>query len=502
MRPKLMDSHSALGTIASYAANRISFHLDLRGPSLVVESACSSSLVALHQACESLHRGRVEMAVAGGASLLLAPAEFVSTAHARMLSRRGRCQTFSAAADGYVRGEGGGLVVLKRLADAQRDGDRIHAHRYQQRRSHTWHLGTDARAQQTLLEQVYRRAGVDPSDLLYVEAHGTGTPVGDPIECRALGMTLGSARGAGDALPIGSVKTNVGHLEGAAGIAGLLKAILVLRHGVIPASLHGTPLNEAIDFAALGLDPVSALRPVQVGARSTVGVNSFGAGGSNAHVVLAPPPPGAGAGAPEGHGIVPVVVSARTRDALVEAVARMGRRLDGLDEADFSDLAATSALRRDRHARCAVVLANTARQAADRLRALARYSPDVRAGAGARTVERGKVAFAFSGNGAQWAGMGADLLERDPVFTAAVARVDALLTPRLGWSVERDRGRPSPGALPRRRSRSRCCSPCRWPRCRCWPSGGSGRRRWWGTASGKSLRPGPQGRSIWRRHVT
>ncbi|WP_161624968.1 type I polyketide synthase [Streptomyces spectabilis] len=448
MRPELMDSHSALGIMTSFAANRISFHFDLRGPSLVVESACSSSLVALHEACEALHRGRVGMAVAGGANLLLAPTDFVASSRATMLSRRGRSQTFSAAADGYVRGEGGGLVVLKRLADAQRDGDRVHAL--------IRGIGTnndgrtpgisvpDSGAQLSLLEQVYRRAGADPGDVVYVEAHGTGTPVGDPIECRALGQWRGRTRGAADALPIGSIKTNIGHLEGASGIAGLLKAMLVLRHGEIPASLHGTPLSKAIDFAALGLEPVLAPRPLEVSSRSLIGVNSFGAGGSNAHAILAPPPPAAAAAAraePEEHSdarVVPVVVSARTRDALAEASQRMVRRLEGLEEPDFYHLAATSARRRERHPYRATVLASTARQAAERLRALAEHSPDARAATTARGVSRGKVAFAFSGNGAQWAGMGADLLDGDAVFAAAVARVDALLAPVLGWSVEQE----------------------------------------------------------------
>ncbi|WP_269078123.1 type I polyketide synthase [Streptomyces sp. YIM 121038] len=443
MRPKLMDSHSALGIMTSFAANRISFHFDLRGPSVVVESACSSSLVALHEACEALHRGRVGMAVAGGANLLLAPTDFVASSRATMLSRRGRSQTFSAAADGYARGEGGGLVVLKRLADAQRDGDRIHAlirGTATNNDGHTPGISVpDAGAQRSLLEQVYRRAGVDPGDVVYLETHGTGTPVGDPIECRALGMAMGRSRGAADPLPIGSIKTNVGHLEGASGIAGLLKAMLVLRHGAIPASLHATPLSQAIDFTALGLEPVLAARPLEVTARSLVGVNSFGAGGSNAHAILAAAPSAPPAPAEAtGHGDVPVVVSARTRDALAEASERMVRHLEGLDQRDFYHLAATSAHRRERHPYRAVVLAGTAQQAAERLRALAERSPGSRGTATARGVPRGKVAFAFSGNGAQWAGMGADLLDGDAVFAAAVARVDALLTPALGWSVEQE----------------------------------------------------------------
>ncbi|MCI3928054.1 type I polyketide synthase [Streptomyces sp. AN091965] len=443
MRPKLMDSHSALGIMTSFAANRISFHFDLRGPSVVVESACSSSLVALHQACEALHRGRVGMAVAGGANLLLAPTDFVASSRATMLSRRGRSQTFSAAADGYVRGEGGGLVVLKRLADALLDGDRVHAlirGTATNNDGHTPGISVpDAGAQRALLEQVYRRAGVDPGDVVYLETHGTGTPVGDPIECRALGMAMGRSRGVADPLPIGSIKTNVGHLEGASGIAGLLKAMLVLRHGAIPASLHATPLSKAIDFTALGLEPVLTARPLEVTARSLVGVNSFGAGGSNAHAILAAPPSAPPAPAEAtGHGDVPVVVSARTRDALAEASERMVRHLEGLDERDFYHLAATSARRRERHPYRAVVLAGSARQAAGRLKALAEHSPASRAAATARGVSRGEVAFAFSGNGAQWAGMGADLLDSDAVFAAAVARVDALLTPALGWSVEQE----------------------------------------------------------------
>ncbi|MDA2810897.1 SDR family NAD(P)-dependent oxidoreductase [Nocardiopsis sp. RSe5-2] len=460
--------YTAPGGAHSIAANRVSHAFDLHGPSMAVDTACSSSLIALERACRQV-AAEGGTALAGGVNLLLSPHVFVAFSQASMLSPAGRCAAFSANADGFVRAEGGGMVVLKRLEDARADGDRVHAVLVgwgANSDGHTAGLALPSpEAQEELLRSVYDRSGTDPAGLVYMEAHGTGTPVGDPSECAAIGRALGRSRPR--PLPIGSVKSNLGHLEPASGMAGLFKAMLVLRHRRIPASLHASPLNPDIDFQGLGLAP--AVEPLDVavpdGGPALAGVNSFGFGGANAHVVVAEPPsatvsrtpvraatghtasasPIAEAGAvPESadeHGAaepsapLPVVVSARTPEALAEAVERTAQRLESADPAEFYDLAYTSAVRRGAHPFRVAVRAEEPRRAARLLRAAdtAAASP---------AADDGRVAFVFCGNGSQWAGMGADLLHRDPVFTEAVHEADAALAPHLEWSVAKEMALP------------------------------------------------------------
>ncbi|SDP98143.1 type I polyketide synthase [Lentzea jiangxiensis] len=429
MQPERIGPYLMTGSAMSISANRISYAFDLRGPSMAVDTACSSALFALHQACEVLRSGGSSLAIAAGTNALVNPNDFIGFAKASMLSPTFRCRAFSADADGYVRAEGAGLVVLKRLEDALTDGDRVHAVLL------ATGVNTDGRtqglpvpsaeAQTALLRETYSKAGVRPEDVVYVEAHGTGTPVGDPIECTALGTALGGDREA--PLPIGSVKTNIGHLESASGMAGLFKAMLVLRHGTVPASLHGLPANPDIDFAGLGLTAVHEPLTVPSG---VVGVNSFGFGGANGHAVLAPPPvQAAGTSSAD---LVPVLVSARSEEALSAAVEAMCERLDSTSQADFYDLAYTSCLRRTTEPHRAVVLATSPAEAVERFRAA-----DARDTASARgtAATAAGVAFAFSGNGSQWTGMGCTLLNTEPAFRAAVTKVDEALRPKLGWSV-------------------------------------------------------------------
>ncbi|GAB3877785.1 hypothetical protein GCM10027612_01120 [Microbispora bryophytorum subsp. camponoti] len=398
-----------------------------------IDTACSSALTAVERAWRSLADGSSRVALAGGVNLLLSPGPFIGFSQASMLSPTGRCRAFSADADGFVRAEGGGVVVLKRLADAIADGDRVHGvivGAATNNDGHTMGLALpNAEAQEALLRQVYATAGISPDEIVYVEAHGTGTQAGDPAECQALGRALGSRRTRG-VLPIGSVKSNLGHLEPASGMPGLFKALLVLRHRMIPPSLHAATLNPRIDFDALGLSVTVEPRPLdEAGGRPVAGVNSFGFGGANAHVALAAPPLPQAMTPPPAR-TVPVVVSARSRTALQQAVERTAAHLTSLDERDFYDVAYTAARRRGGHRHRAVVLADSAAAAA---RALA--SPaDAETVAEAEAVEHGRVAFVFSGNGSQWAGMGADLLS-DETFRSAVEAVDAELSARLGWSV-------------------------------------------------------------------
>ncbi|WP_338104743.1 beta-ketoacyl synthase N-terminal-like domain-containing protein [Streptomyces mobaraensis] len=297
-RPDTIDAYTMTGLASSVTANRISHFFDWHGESIAVDTACSSALTALHRACSHLRAGAGPAALAGGANVLLNPFGYAGFSAASMLSPTGRCRPFSAAADGFVRAEGAAVVVLRRLADALADGDPVHGvilATGANSDGRTRGLALPRReAQQALLESVYAGAGIDPDDLVYFEAHGTGTPAGDPVECEALGRALGSRRRTG-ALPIGSVKSNLGHLEAASGMAGLFKALLVLRHGSVPPTLHAEPLHPGIDFDRWGLRPTVRGERLADRDRPVVGVNSFGFGGANAHAVLAPHPEGAGA---------------------------------------------------------------------------------------------------------------------------------------------------------------------------------------------------------------
>ncbi|MCN9244790.1 polyketide synthase, partial [Streptomyces sp. RY43-2] len=285
--------HTVTGLHRGIIANRLSYTLGLRGPSLVVDSGQSSSLVAVHLACESLRRGESELALAGGVSLNLVPDSMIGASKFGGLSPDGRTYTFDARANGYVRGEGGGFVVLKRLSRAIADGDRvlgvIRGSAVNNGGADKGMTTPDVDAQTDVLRQAHAQAGTEPRDVEYVELHGTGTPVGDPIEAAALGAALGAGRPADRPLLVGSVKTNIGHLEGAAGIAGLIKAVLTVRSRAVPASLNFETPNPAIPFDELNLRVNTEYTPWQPntdGQRMVVGVSSFGMGGTNAHVVI------------------------------------------------------------------------------------------------------------------------------------------------------------------------------------------------------------------------
>jgi phthiocerol/phenolphthiocerol synthesis type-I polyketide synthase C len=415
------------GLTLSILANRISHVFDLRGPSLAIDTACSSSLVALHEACEALRSERVDAALVGGVNLLLSPYPFIGFAQAGMLSRRGRCFAFGARADGYVRGEGGGIVVLKRLERALSDGDPIRAvirGTAVSASGRTMGLSLPSETTQAeLLRGCYRAAGIAPDRLAFVEMHGIGTPAGDPVEAAAVGRVLGEARE--EALPIGSVKTNIGHLEPASGIAGLLKAVLALQHGVLPRSLYGETLNPNIPFDRLNLR--LATGPQSIAADRIAGVNSFGFGGSNAHAILAAPPsrevePGGAA--------PPLIISARS-PASLQALARQWR--DGLiaEQPERASLLLRAAARRRDHHPHRLVMSGDDLGAALGDFLAGRANAAVVAG----TATGGRLAFVFSGNGAQFLGMGGTAYRASPAFRSAIAEADAALAPFLGWSV-------------------------------------------------------------------
>src|SRR5450432_682573 len=318
--------HSPTGCAHSIAANRISYCFNLRGPSVAMDTACSSALTAVYAACEHIRSGRGDLALAGGVTVMITPGGFIGFSQASMLSPDGHCKAFDASANGFVRGEGAGMVLLKRLSKAMEDNDPILAVIVGTSLNQDGHTNgislPSAQAQARLVRDACANAGIEPSQISFVEAHGTGTSVGDPIEAHALAEALCVDRPSNSPLLIGSVKTNLGHLETAAGVAGLVKAVLVLQHRQIPASLHFKTPNLHIDFAALKLRVPTALEPFpESDGPHFVGVNSFGFGGANAHVILEEPPL---APHPENTDALterawPVVLSARSEEALYES---------------------------------------------------------------------------------------------------------------------------------------------------------------------------------------
>jgi acyl transferase domain-containing protein/NADPH:quinone reductase-like Zn-dependent oxidoreductase/acyl carrier protein len=448
--PATMDAYSMTGATLCSLANRVSYMFDFRGPSFTVDTACSSSIVALHQACEAIRAGQLPMAMVGGLSLLLAPQSFVGFSAASMLSPRGRCHAFDHRADGYVRAEGGGFVVLKPLGEALAAGDPIRAvirgtGVNSDGRTTGFSLPNKA-AQMALLEEVYGRFELDPNDLIYLEAHGTGTPAGDPIEAGALGTILGLKRRA--PLPIGSVKTNIGHLEAASGMAGLMKAIVVAEGGIIPLSLNLETPNPNIPFDALNLQLVAQAQPIAADGGGLIGINSFGFGGTNAHAVLERHPlPTIGLADDLPTSLPPLILSAQTEGALNALAATWVAKVDTVADdapAELPRLIRSAARNRQQHKRRLVVPADDAETLAQ---ALADHLQGKSGPAQSDTAVHGKLAFVFSGNGSQWPGMARDAIALSPAFREALVEVDAVLGPQLGWSVMTALEAPDPDGL-------------------------------------------------------
>ncbi|MEU4520564.1 SDR family NAD(P)-dependent oxidoreductase [Amycolatopsis sp. NPDC024027] len=488
-----VDVWSGTGAAASIAANRLSYLLDLRGPSLTLDTACSSSLVAVHQAVQSLRRGESETALAAGVNVLLSPGITAGFHRAGVLAADGRCKPFDAGADGIARGEGCGVVVLKTLRAARRAGDRVLALiRGSAVNSDGRSNGLTAPnpdAQAALLRDAYATAGVDPSSVDYVEAHGTGTPLGDPLEAGALATVLGAGRSPGRPLLLGSVKSNLGHLEGAAGITGLVKVVLAMTHRRLPPSLHFREPNPHIDFTGLRVVASGTDWPRYSGT-ARAGVSAFGFGGTNAHVVLeewpaASFPPRAGAGGPR-----VFALSARSAEVLR---ARAGELADWLADGavPLDAVASTLAHRREHLPVRGAVVGDSRGEVVEALRGLAdgrgiaggaggadgpvdvaggigtagglSGGPGGVGGAGgaagagggaggsvgvARGIgaaggpggsggaagERG-VVFVFSGYGSQWSGMGRLLLRSEPAFRAEIEALDPVFRAEAGFSL-------------------------------------------------------------------
>ncbi|MET8981211.1 SDR family NAD(P)-dependent oxidoreductase [Streptomyces sp. NPDC004539] len=440
-RQSAPTAHTFTGVQRSLLANRLSYTLGLTGPSLTVDSGQSSSLVAVHLAAESLRRGECDVALAGGVNLILTPDSTLAVHQLGALSPDGRCHTFDARANGYVRGEGGGLVVLKPLERALADGDRVHAvirgSAVNNDGGGTALTAPDADAQREVILAACRRAGVAPGDVQYVELHGTGTPTGDPVEAAALGAALGGGRSPERALRVGSVKTNIGHLEGAAGIAGLIKTVLCLRDGrYVPTLHHDTP-HPRIPLADLGLTVQRTAQPwtAEHGER-LAGVSSFGLGGTNCHVVVESwhQETDAPADVPQDTP-VPWTLSARTPDALADQARRLLAHEPGphtTPAAVAHALLTTRTLFPHR----AVILAPDAETRREALAALAEGlpSPAVTTTPAPAGPGPGPV-FVFPGQGSQWPGMAVALLDAEPAFADAWSRCADALAHHADWDL-------------------------------------------------------------------
>ncbi|MEO6784696.1 MAG: beta-ketoacyl synthase N-terminal-like domain-containing protein, partial [Chthoniobacteraceae bacterium] len=444
-----ISAHSPTGTAHSIAANRISYCLNLRGPSIAMDTACSSALTAVHAACEHIRSGRGDTALAGGVTVMITPGGFIGFSQASMLSPDGKCKAFDASANGFVRGEGAGMVLLKRLSQAIADGDPIHGIITGTATNQDGHTNgislPSTEAQARLVRDACADAGIAPSQIGFVEAHGTGTAVGDPIEAHALAQALCADRAADAPLTIGSVKTNLGHLETAAGIAGLVKAVLVLKHRQIPANLHFETPNPHIDFEALKLRVNSALEPFpETDGRRMVGVNSFGFGGANAHIIVEEAPQHAQHDHSETptERAWPVMLSARSEDALRNTALQLAKWLDERAHSNgespvLPDLVYSLGARRNHHPYRLTVVTNSMSELVQELDGFGvkQESPRVRTAFSPRPEHAPRVAFVMSGQGPQWWGMGRELMRHEPVFRETMERCAAAMKPWAKFSL-------------------------------------------------------------------
>ncbi len=439
------DTYTATGTSLCIASNRLSYCFHLTGPSMTLDTACSSSLVAVHQACRSLRSGESTMAIAGGASLMLLPAPTVVLK--KLMAADGRCKAFDARADGFVRGEGVGLIVLERLDRALERGRSIYAVIRGSAVNQDGFSGgltvPSSKAQQRVIEAALEDASMTPARLGYIEAHGTGTALGDPIEAAALGAVLGKRQ---HPCAIGSVKTNFGHLEAAAGIAGLIKTVLALHHRQLPPSLHFSEPNPAIAFDELSLRVQRRHEPWAANGQPRVaGVSSFGFGGTNAHVILEEAPPPREPLAPrttDPNGPFLLPISARSRAALEVLAASYERELGAEPAPALADVCHSAATRRAHLEHRHAVVGHTREEVRQALASFAKAEPPARPGLGAG---RPRVVLAFAGQGGHWPRMGLAQWKRRPVLVEQLERCNAVLLPLAGWSLL-DELRADPGS--------------------------------------------------------
>lgn len=431
------DAHFATGTSLAVISNRISYIFDFHGPSMTIDTACSSSMVALHEAVSALRSGRIDTAIVGGVNIIASPGSFIAFSQASMLSPTGLCQAFSANADGFVRAEGAGVLILQ---NANRADIKL-------RPIHGYVVATDVNSdgrttgislpsldgQEALLKRLYRSSGVDPNRLAFVEAHGTGTAVGDPIEAIALGHCIGLERS--NPLLIGSIKTNIGHLEPAAGVAGLIKAFLSLNYGVLPPSLHFNEPSSHIAFDELNLAVCDKVMLLPNAATQLAGVNSFGFGGTNAHAIIGPgkKPAAPHSGALQGKTLF--MLSAATKPALAELARDYSDHVANLSKSEVGSVVNAVMHRRERLRERLVVTADNGDAISHALSAYATDQKTASLVSGSAFGEDLPVAFVFSGNGSQWVGMGRSALASNPRFASHFDALDQIFTPLGGWSL-------------------------------------------------------------------
>jgi amino acid adenylation domain-containing protein len=435
-----IDAYSGTGGTLGVAAGRLSYVLGLTGPSLILDTACSASLVATHLACQSLRLGESDLALVGGVNLTLRPETYINFSKAKMLAPDGRCKTFDAAADGYARGEGGGIVILKRLSDAVADGDNIYA---QIRGSAVNQDGPsggltvpNGPSQVKVIHQALANAGVTPDQVSYIEAHGTGTSLGDPIEMGTLSNVFGLKRYQDNPLTVGSVKTNIGHLEAAAGMAGLIKVVLSLQHKEIPPHLHFKQPSPHIDWDEFPVVIPTERQPWHTGEQPRIaGISSFGFSGTNAHIVLeeAPTPTSyeaAGSSNQVDRPLHLLTLSAKKEEALRQLAKRY--LMSAHSDLTMADISFTANTRRSHFIHRLAIVAASTTELGEKLTAFTAGQTPIGLIQGKTPKAKSpKVVFLFTGQGSQYAGMGRELYETQPTFRQTLERCDEILRPYL-----------------------------------------------------------------------
>jgi acyl transferase domain-containing protein/D-arabinose 1-dehydrogenase-like Zn-dependent alcohol dehydrogenase/acyl carrier protein len=437
------DVFSVSGMSHAVLSGRIAYMLGVTGPSFTVDTACSSSLITTHLACQSLRRGESKMAIAGGVNLFLSPEGNIALSRSGMLSMSGACKAFDASADGFVRAEGAGVVVLRPLADALEEGNPIYAvirgsgiSSDGRDGGHMMAPGRGGQAQ--AMRDAYAEAGISPSEIQYVEAHGTGTMIGDPVEIAALADVMGPGRSPDRPLRVASVKGNLGHTESASGVAGLIKTVLSIKHREIPAQLHFETPNPAIPWDEIPIRVQSETTPWPGSGRALAGVNSFGISGTNAHVVLEGPPEPAAPETPDTGSRRPALVpiSGHNAKALHEMVENQFEMLGRSSLPQLEDLAYTLSQRRSHRAHRLCVVARSTDEMRRELEAYLADSPSASVQSGiASPAGAPKIVMIFPGQGSQWLGMGRGLLENEDSFADSIDRIDAAYRQHVDWSL-------------------------------------------------------------------